>query len=218
MPKGKNSKNYFYQEQFMTEKQIEGADKLPLLLVSLLKGIVYRDSEPVLWQSLIELQIRARDYLGVIGLELLVDENEGYAWLKQCDAVDGEEIVPRLVGRRQLSYPVSLLIALFRKRLAEHDASGGETRLIMSNDEVVEMCRAFFPAGSNDARFFDQITSHINKVVELGFVRKLKGEEQKIEVCRIIKAFVTAQWLNEFDQRLEEYYKNLAESGQEANS
>ena len=41
---------------------------------------------------------------------------------------DGSAL-PRLVPRRQLSYPVSLLLALLRKRLAEADAAGGE-RLI----------------------------------------------------------------------------------------
>jgi len=34
--------------------------------------------------------------------------------------------LPRLVQRRALSFPVSLLLALLRKKLAEFDAGGGE--------------------------------------------------------------------------------------------
>jgi hypothetical protein len=40
----------------------------------------------------------------------------------------------------------------------------------------------------------------------------LRGQGQTIEVRRIIKAFVDAQWLAEFDQRLVEYRQQLAQS------
>lgn len=189
----------------MAEPLNNTSDNLSEVLISLLKGIVYRENEPEIWQALIDLQIRVRDHLAIIGLELMLDESEGYAWLRHLAPVEGEKTLPRLAARRQLSYPVSLLIALLRRRLAEHDAAGGETRLILSVEEIVDMCRTFFPAGANEARFFDQINAHLNKVVELGFVRKMKGIEHQIEVCRIIRAFVDAQWLFEFDQRLREY-------------
>lgn len=192
----------------MNKQETKEADPLSLTVIALLKGIVYGERNPGLWQSLIDLQMRVREYLGVIGLELMLDESEGYAWLRQAGSED-ELQLPRLVTRRQLSYPVSLLIALLRRRLAEHDAAGGETRLIMSQEEIVEMCRTFFPVGGNEARFFDQIGTHLNKVAELGFVRKMRGADGQIEVCRIIRAFVDAQWLNEFDSRLREYYSEI---------
>mgnify|MGYP001106200311 CR=1 FL=1 len=118
------------------------------------------------------------------------------------------------MARRQLSFPVSLLLALLRKKLAEFDAGGGETRLIISRDEVVDLMRLFLPAGSNETRLIDQVDTHLNKVAELGFVRRLRGQERTFEVRRILKAFVDAQWLSEFDQRLALYQKQLAESGE----
>lgn len=55
----------------------------------------------------------------------------------------------------------------------------------------------------------DQIERHISKVIKLGFLRKLKSthpqEEPSYEVMRILKAFVDAQWLAHFDERLAEY-------------
>jgi len=51
--------------------------------------------------------------------------------------------------------------------------------------------------------------------VELGFLRKLKtgaGQPAAFEVLRIIKAFVDAQWLNDFDTRLAAYQQQLAAS------
>jgi hypothetical protein len=118
-----------------------------------------------------------------------------------------------LVARRQLAFPVSLLLALLRKKLAEFDAGGAETRLILSRDEVVELIRVFLPAGSNEIRLIDQIETHLNKIVELGFVRRLRGQERMFEVRRILKAFVDAQWLAEFDRRLTEYQSQLEQRG-----
>jgi hypothetical protein len=112
---------------------------------------------------------------------------------------------PRLVARRRLGFPVSLLLALLRKRLAELDAKSGETRLIVSRDDMVDMMRLFAPDASNEARLTDRIDSHIGKVVELGFLRPLIGHADQYEVRRILKAFVDAQWLHDFDERLMAY-------------
>jgi hypothetical protein len=98
-----------------------------------------------------------------------------------------------------------------RKKLAESDA-GGDRRLILSRDEVVELIRIFLPAGTNEAKLVDRVDATLNKIAELGFVRRLRGQGQMIEVRRIIKAFVDAQWLADFDERLEEYRRQLAGS------
>lgn len=184
-------------------------NRLSPLLIALMKGVVYQEQDVARWQQLLELQARVRDYVAVLGLELMLDEAEGYAWLRTRAVAADETELPRLVGRRQLSYPVSLLIALLRRKLAEFDA-GGDTRLILSRDDIVELMRTFLPPGSTEARLVDQIDAHINKVIELGFARRLRGQEQMIEVRRILKAFVDAQWLNEFDARLRAYQARLS--------
>lgn len=123
--------------------------------------------------------------------------------------------MPRLVTRRQLSYPVSLLLALLRKKLAEFDASGSDTRLILSRDEVVDLIRIFLPTSSNEVKLIDQVDTHLNKITQLGFTRRLRGQGQTFEVRRIIKAFIDAQWLADFDQRLAEYQQHLAQPEEE---
>ena len=50
---------------------------LPALVIPLLKGVIYRDAEPRQWQALLLLQARVRDYMAVLGLELVLDEAEG---------------------------------------------------------------------------------------------------------------------------------------------
>ena len=182
------------------------------LLIGLFKGVLYQDQSPELWQGMLDLQARVRDYVGVLGLELILDEAEGYAYLRQRVQVDDDAELPRLVARRQLSYPVSLLLALLRKKLAEHDATGAEPRLILSREQIVDMLRVFLPDTANEARLMDRIDSHINKVVELGLLRQLRGQQDQFEVRRLLKAFVDAQWLAEFDRKLGEYRDYIAEA------
>ncbi len=178
-------------------------------LVALLKGVVFKENDPALWHLLEEGQMAVRDYFRVMGLELMLDTAEGYAWLTTREPEEGEDPLPRLVGRRQLSYPVSLIIALLRKKMAEQDAAGEDPRLILSVEEITDMVRVFLPVSGNEAKMMDQINTHLNKIADLGFIRRLKGEKDKIEVIRILKAFVDAQWLSELDDRLKEYQDHL---------
>ncbi|WP_438859834.1 DUF4194 domain-containing protein [Achromobacter spanius] len=190
-------------------------------VIHLLKGVVYQEADAKLWDALVNLQTGIRDYVAVLGLELMLDEAEGYAFLRAADTDEDEAATkrPRLIARRPLSFPVSLLLALLRKKLAEFDASGGDTRLVLTRDEVVELIRVFLPEKTNEARLFDQIETHLNKVVELGFLRKLKpagaSSMPTYEVRRILKAFVDAQWLAAFDARLATYRQHLDGDAQE---
>jgi hypothetical protein len=183
---------------------------LPLVITHLMKGVVYADSHEKAWRHLLPLQAQVRDYVGVMGLTVVVDEAEGYAFLRsKPDNEEEDGKLPRLIPRRALSFHVSLLLALLRKKLAEFDASGAETRLILTRDQLVEMVRMFLPESSNEARLVDQIDAQLAKIVDLGFLRRITGQEAAYEVRRILKAFVDGQWLAEFDQRLAEYAGQL---------
>lgn len=210
----------------MDEQAIENtaaSHDLSTLAVVLLKGVIYQENDANLWNALVNLQARVRDYVAVLNLDLVFDEAEGYAFLRaRPEAQDGTAAkLPRLVVRRPLSFPVSLLLALLRKKLAEFDASGGDTRLVLPLDEIVEMVRVFLPESSNDTKLIDQIETHLNKIVDLGFLRRLKvsvadqgGQTAAFEVRRILKAFVDAQCLADFDARLAAYQAQLAAPSQ----
>jgi len=136
-------------------------------VVQLMKGAVYRDTHDRAWQQLLQLQPQVRDYVEVLGLQVVIDEAEGYAFLHQRPVGDDDSTqIPRLVPRRSLSFHVSLLLALLRKKLAEFDAQGGDTKLMLTRAQIAEMLRVFLPATSNEARLLDQIDAHINKDVD----------------------------------------------------
>ncbi len=178
--------------------------------VQLMKGVVYRDTHEPIWLSLPRVKAALRDHFDVLGLQVIIDDAEGYAYLRSRPIEDGEPGPPRLVPRRTLSFQVSLLLALLRKKLAEFDASSSEARLVLNREQIVDLVRVFLPTTSNEARLLEQMDSTINKVVELGFLRAVRGSGDAWEVRRIIKAFVDAEWLSEFDQRLAEYAAELS--------
>ncbi len=180
--------------------------------VALMKGVVYRDTHEHAWQHVVRLQPQLRDHMGVLGLAVVVDESEGYAFLRSLPD-NPEAPLPRLVPRHKLSLHTSLLLALLRRRLAEFDASSTEGRLVVTREEVVETMRTFLAETTNESRTVDQVDRAITRVADLGFLRALPttpGAPEAWEVRRIVKAFVDAQWLGEFDARLQEYAAQMA--------
>jgi hypothetical protein len=180
---------------------------LSLAVTHLFKGVVYRDTHEVAWRHLVALQPQVRDYVGVLGLTMVVDEAEGYAYLRSRPEADDADATqaPRLVPRRSLSFPVSLLLVLLRKKLLESDAKDGSPRLLLTRDQIVEMVRVFLPEHGNEARMVDQIDSYLKKVEELGFLRRVRDSAGLYEVRRILKAFVDGQWLADLDAKLAAY-------------
>jgi len=180
-------------------------NELSAAVIHLMKGPVYRDTHEQVWDHLVRLRRDVADYVSVLGLTVVVDEAEGYAYLKSSAALDDDLDLPRLVVRRTLSFHVSILLALLRKRLAEFDATSADTRLVLTRDQIVDMLRLYLPDSANEARIVETIDGHVRRVVEMGFLRPLRNQDQVFEVRRILKAFVDGQWLSDFDQRLEEY-------------
>lgn len=182
---------------------------LSLVLIHLMKGPLYSDVHDKYWGLLLELQNQINDYVSILGLSVIVDETEGYAYLRS-QVVDQDALeFPRLIARRPLSLRVSILLALLRKRLAEFDATSSDLRLILGRDQIIELFRLFMPDSTNEARLVDNIDTTIKKVCDLGFLYPLRGDQNKYEVRRILKAYIDGQWLSEFDTRLEEYLSDL---------
>ncbi len=203
----------------MTETQPNEAaarNAFSLVLVSLMKGVVHAEDAPKTWQALLDLQARVRDHVAPLGLELILDDAEGYAYLRQRPVGEGEAELPRLVPRRPLGFQVSLLLVLLRKKLAESDAQGDSTRIILSRAQIADLLRVFLPNSSNEARLMDRLDANVNKIVEMGFLRRLRGRDGELEVQRILKAFVDAHWLTEFDRRLAAYAEHLKDEAGEA--
>jgi Domain of unknown function (DUF4194) len=174
-------------------------------IIRLMQGVIYWEADEDTWLTLERSGAGVRDHFATIGVDVVVDHDEGYAFLRSRPEIEGEEALPRLVRRRTLAYSVSLLLVLLRKRLVEFETGGGEGRLVLTTEQIVEMLRLFQAESTNDARVVDNVEATIKKAAELGFLRQLRGQSDHWEVRRILKAYVDAETLFDFAGKLREY-------------
>ena len=176
-------------------------------LIELFKNVVFKEVDQEQWEVISMHKNKIEDYVTKIGLTLIVDEMDGYAYLKQRSYGEGEEEIPRLVPRHPLSYPVSLLLVLLRKQLLEFDSTTGDQRLILTKQQIAERMSIFLRDTTNEAKLVGDIDKHIDRVEKMGFLRRLRGNEDSFEVQRILRSFVNAEWLSHFNERLEAYQR-----------
>ena len=176
-------------------------------IVHLLKGVLYRQQEQA-WNLLLQYRHRITEYFNVIGLNLFVEDADGYAFVRQKE-IPGEldELYPKLMQKRQLSYLPTLLCVVLRKRLLESDQSGTEARIVISLEEIKELVSVFQGFSANEKKQEDKIESAVKRLIEYGFLIELKNEKEKYEISRILNAYIDIQKLKEIQSRLENYRK-----------
>lgn len=184
------------------------------VVVHLLKGVIARDDQDGRWQALLQHDAKVREHLRHIGLDVVIDEAQGYAFARQRpEDPEQPDAMPRLIPRRPLRYHVSLLLVLLRKRMILHDETSGEARLVLSFEDIVDQCRQFFNGARGEQKMLEQIEQLLDQASKLGFVRAMPnqdGDDRRYEVRRILKAFIDAEWLQQFSERLQEYAEHAA--------
>lgn len=55
---------------------------LPIAVTTLMKAVVYRDTHEVPWQHIVGLASQVSDHVATLGLNVVIDEAEGYAYLR----------------------------------------------------------------------------------------------------------------------------------------
>jgi hypothetical protein len=165
--------------------------------VRLLQDAIYSD-DTELWATLLRYRSpQIENYFQEIGLELVVHEEDGFAYLKQADQEDGAAI-PRLFRRDKLTKGVAIVGVVLRERLLQFDEKvHDESRLIVAKDEIVQMVAPFFPETNDEIRADKRIEVAINKAEEMGLLRKMSAGEggERYEVRRIIKSRFPAETL-----------------------
>lgn len=175
------------------------------ILIYLLKGPLYRSRHRELWEILQRDQYKIRHYFQPLGLQLLLDDAEGYAFLIQQSAdAEEDDDMPRLIPRRRLTFSQSLLLVLLRKKLAEHDEEESAPRLIVTRHEIYSWLTAWLPEVTNEVKQRRDMDALIKKVTEMGFLSVLPNHADDFEIQRIIKAMVNAEQIAAFCLLLEE--------------
>lgn len=176
-------------------------------IIKLLKGIVeYNDPA---WNDILQYQADIQAYLGVIGLELIVKKDEGFAFVRQAMLDDGKTI--NLATRRQLGFEISVILIVLRNMLYEFEMNPTDSQAdekYVTTTQIKEEVEMFLPVGFNQVKFRQDLDSNISKVIDMGFlaeVKKLETDETLYRIHRIIKEKVTLDDLAEFKQKLKEY-------------
>jgi hypothetical protein len=174
--------------------------------VRLLQDAIYSEDAD-LWATLLRYRPHIETYFQEIGLNLVVHDEDGFAYLKQSDQEDSAGI-PRLFRRDKLTKGVAIIGVVLREQLLQFDEKvHDESRLVFRKEEIMQLIAPFFP-GSNDEILADKrIEAYINKAEEIGLLRKLPGgeNEERYEVRRVIKARFPAETLKTLREQLESH-------------
>lgn len=194
------------------------------LLIKLLQGFIVSD-EKKYWETLLTYQEAVREYFSTLGLQLHLSVDDGYAFLKQgrleqgsITGIDDEEMpeneegsieenptssIPTLVRRIPLSFEVSLLCVLLREALEQFDSKvNDDHRLVLHRIDIYELLKLFYEDKTDETKQVKRFDALINRVVELGFLKELKGNQNSFEVRRVLKAQFDAEKLVEIKARM----------------
>lgn len=142
-------------------------------------------------------------YFRQIGQEVVIDEAEGYAFLRQIELGGGERI-PRVARRQSLGYTATLLLVCLREELARFDAAPEDsTRLVRSRQQLRELVGQFLRETNNQVRDVRTIDAAISQLEKLGFLRPFGSPDaETFEIMRILKARFGPAELQEVRSRL----------------
>ena len=173
------------------------------------------DQNHKVWSQILQYQVEIQEYVNQIGLELIVHAEDGYAYLRQFE-VDDDGATIGLVHKRQLSYEVSIILILLREMYETYEMNPTEVQSAICRIQHVELkdqAELFFKEGYNRVKFLRDIDKHINKAVDLGFLKSTEqGEspqERVYEIKPIIKAKINIDQLSEFKQKLEAHMESV---------
>lgn len=188
------------------------------VLIKLLKGPLYAD-EADAWDLALRHRRAIDDYMSQLGLELILAEADGLAFLRRRRPGSGaaseagspgegedeapDDGLPELVARRELPYTASLLCVLLLEELYRFEASGeGEARLVLPRARIRELALPYLPRKSNEAKQADALDAQINRLAQYGFIRPIKAGSDEYEVTPLLKHKITPRILGEAAARL----------------
>jgi hypothetical protein len=178
------------------------------VFIKLLKGPVeYLEKTP--WEQLLQYQVELTRFLQQLGLILVLEKDDGYAYVEQL-RLDEEENVAGWVRRIQLGYEESILLVLLRDMMAEFEVGeSGSRELIKRRREIKEYAELFFRENPSRVKFIRDLDRLIDRAEELDFLEKVDNhelpDEHKFRIKKIIKAKVDNEILENFKQQLTEH-------------
>lgn len=181
--------------------------------VRLLQGALYSDDERS-WNLLLSNRSRLEQYFGRVGLLLVVDEAEGFAYLRQLDddELPGDyESLPKLIRKSRLGYDLTLFCVLLRDELRRFDEQNLEfSRCVVNPKDLMARFSEYVTTTEDQVRLKKKFDQLVTRAVELGFLRKLPTQPVSYEIRPIIKARLPVERLEELKQQMADYANSQA--------
>lgn len=171
--------------------------------VRLLHDALYSEDAD-LWSALLRYQTHVENYFRDIGLQVVVHEDDGFAYLKQMSPEDAPGIPP-LFRRDKLSRGVAILGVILREQLLAFDEKvHDESQLILRKSEIIELAVPLFPIDNDEIRAKKRIEAAFHKAGEMGLLKKRSEstDDESYEVRRIVKARFPVEILEELRKSL----------------
>lgn len=184
------------------------------VIIKLLQGPIYSD-EKLLWRDLLAWKTAIKDYFGKIGIELLINEGDGFARVMQPEADENDaNPLPRLMKKQALNYEATLLCVMLREMLEEHDARGEAAKLFVTQKDIKERIELFFKEQTNKSKLWKELSRPIESLRNIGILKLTREDaanrdNNQYEVKRIIKALVSNDKLEEIKTKLTTHVNTL---------
>lgn len=180
------------------------------VVIKLLQGPIYADDKNI-WRELMAWQSAIQEYFGKIGIELVINEQDGFARVLQPEADEHDDNpLPRLMKKQTLNYEATLLAVILREGLEEFDIKSDGSKFYLTQKEIKERIELFYKEQSNKSKLWKDLSKPITSLLNIG-VLKLNREDaankdnNKYEIKRIIKAFISNEKLEEIKNKLSNY-------------
>lgn len=175
-------------------------------VVKLLKGVV--ENNDTIWSDILTYQTEIQDYISLMGLELILKKDEGFAFIKQRTIDDAKTV--NLVSRRQYGFELSVMLVVLRQMLEDFDSNptlSQATDKYVTAFEIKEETEMFLPSTYNKAKFEKELDNNIERLVDFGFLIAPKSNdgETRYKIHRIIKEKITLDDLLDFKKQLNDY-------------
>jgi len=173
--------------------------------VRLLQGVVESDDGRV-WNVLLSNVSQLETHFVRLGLRLVIDESEGFAYLRQLtaeEAPDGYDTLPKLFRATRLSYGQTLACVLLRdvlRRFEEEETR--DERFVVEELPLLDSWKVFFPGLNDEVKLRRDLRAALHKLEELGFVRQFGHAGESWEVRKILKARLNADTVQHLHQEL----------------
>lgn len=184
------------------------------VIVQLLRGPLYQE-ETELWARLLRELREVEAHFHRMGLDLVLDEDAGYAFLRNessaeeeeedAPAADGREAaLPRLMRRTPLSFLPTVLLTELRERLLWHDQStDGTDHLYLEFREILDFMRAYCGETGNEQKVERKVRGAVTRLSELAVLRQVPNRNEVIyRVEPILRAKLPVDQIEAIRNRL----------------